>query len=455
VLPKKDAGSSSGEEMGQPVQAVAFSPDGKAFAWAGRRICLCDTATRKELRRLGKEGDHVLSIAFSPDSKILAAGNSIGWLRLFDVSTGQELRLLGGGYGGIVCLSFSPDGKAIVLAHERSGSITVWEVATGNRLLTIRVAQDFRVMVNTVAFSPDNRRLVTGLVALNTQGLVDNLYLWDAKTGQVMGHLAGQFGQIGAVAFSPDGKTLASASGDKRFHGGSDFTIRLWEITTGQERGSFQGHESGVASLGFAPDGRRLVSAGEDSTAIVWDITGLRENRRLRDLNAASRDLESIWGDLVNADTAHAHAIIWSLVALPQRTVAFLKDRLRPTAPANPKRVEDLITELASDHFQVRQNATQELGRLGELAEATLRQKLQEKIPLEMRQRVEHLLQKVEPAISREKLRELRAIEVLEHIGTAEAQKVLQGLATGAPEARLTQEAKASLGRLAKRQGER
>jgi hypothetical protein len=88
---------------------------------------------------------------------------------------------------------------------------------------------------------------------------------------------------------------------------------------------------------------------------------------------------------------------------------------------------------------------------LGELAEATLRQKLQEKLTLEMQQRLEHLLRKVEPSRSPDRLREVRAIEVLEHIGTPEAKQILQTLAEGAPEARLTQEAKASLERLAKR----
>jgi hypothetical protein len=91
----------------------------------------------------------------------------------------------------------------------------------------------------------------------------------------------------------------------------------------------------------------------------------------------------------------------------------------------------------------------QELRNLGELAEATLRQKLQGNLTLEMRRRVEQLLQKEEATPDR--VREMRAIEVLEHIGTAEAKDLLQKLATGTPEARLTQEARASLERLAKR----
>jgi hypothetical protein len=276
--------------------------------------------------------------------------------------------------------------------------------------------------------------------------LLDNLYQWDAKTGQSLGKLAGQFGQIAAVAFSPDGRTLASASGNSALYGGSDGTIRLWEMATGRQRGCFQGHQSGITSLAFAPDGRSLVSASEDTTALIWDVAGSRTPQK----DALQlQDPESLWRDLRQADAAQAYTLIGTLIACPQQTIAFLKERLRPASRADPERVEKLIAELNSDRFAARQHAMQELRNLGELAEAALRQKLQSNLPLEMRRRVEELLQKAEPAPDR--LREVRAIEVLEHIGTADAKEVLQMMANGAPEARLTQEAKASLERLANR----
>jgi hypothetical protein len=96
-----------------------------------------------------------------------------------------------------------------------------------------------------------------------------------------------------------------------------------------------------------------------------------------------------------------------SLIASPDQAVTFFKNRLRPASPADPKRIQELIAELDSDRFAVRQHAMQELGRLGELAEATLRHKLQEKLSLEMRQRMEHLLRKLEPLHSPDRLRVL------------------------------------------------
>jgi WD40 repeat protein len=445
ATPKENAESAGGEHAGQPVQAVAFSPDGKTLAWASRRICLCDRATRKELRRLGKEGDHVLCIGFSPDGRILAAGNGLGGLRIYDVGTGQERRLLGGGYGGIVSLSFSPDGQTIALAHQRSGNITVWDIATGNRLHDIRVSNDLRMMVNSVAYSPDGKRLATGLTSFNTLTLVDTLYLWDAKTEQPLGKLEGQFGQIAAVAFSPDGRMLASASGNNRFFEGSAPTICLWEIATGQKRHCFQGHGSGIASIAFSRDGRYLITAGEDTTALVWDVSNSHAGQGL------SENPDSIWRDLAQADAARSYRIVCSLLASPAQTVTFLKDRLKPASPADPRRVRELIAELDRDRFAVRERAMQELGDLAELAEAALRQKLRENITLEMRERMEHLLRKLEGPRSPDRLREVRALEVLEHIGTPEARQLLQTLSGGTPEARLTQEAKAALERLAKR----
>jgi thioredoxin-like negative regulator of GroEL len=111
---------------------------------------------------------------------------------------------------------------------------------------------------------------------------------------------------------------------------------------------------------------------------------------------------------------------------------------------------------LDDDRFEVRERATKELTQLGELAVPTLRQTLQITRSAEVRWRIERLLQQFDkPGPTGEALRSLRAVAVLEHIGTAEAQEVLRTLANSAAEARLTQEAKASLERLTKRAAQR
>ena len=127
---------------------------------------------------------------------------------------------------------------------------------------------------------------------------------------------------------------------------------------------------------------------------------------------------------------------------------------MRPAASGDSKRIAGLLAQLDSDEFAVREKATQALLALGEQAESALRTALAGNSSLEVRRRVEMILEQLEPSKSLARLRALRAVEVLEHIGTPEAREVLEKLANGAPEARLTQEAKASLGRLAKRRGD-
>jgi hypothetical protein len=126
-----------------------------------------------------------------------------------------------------------------------------------------------------------------------------------------------------------------------------------------------------------------------------------------------------------------------------------LNKRLRSALRANAQQVAPWLTNLASDRFAVRQKATDELEKFGEQAEAALRTKLTQKPLLEVRHRIEQLLTRIDhsPAL----LQALRAVEVLEHIGNAEAKKVLETLASGGEGARLTTKAKASLARLNQR----
>src|SRR5207248_1377428 len=119
--------------------------------------------------------------------------------------------------------------------------------------------------------------------------------------------------------------------------------------------------------------------------------------------------------------------------------------------PADPRRLQKLVDDLESEQFPVRNAANKELEALGDLAAGTLRQVLTKSSSLEMRRRVQALLDKLRGPVTRpEVLRAVRAVAVLEDIGNREARKLLDGLGKGVPEARLTQEAQAALKRLAK-----
>jgi hypothetical protein len=160
--------------------------------------------------------------------------------------------------------------------------------------------------------------------------------------------------------------------------------------------------------------------------------------------------LEAAWAALA-ADAAKAWLAIWELAASPEATVRFLKERLRPEAPVPADKLSRLIADLDSDQFSTRQRATEEMEQIGEQAVPALRRAIAGTPSLELRRRVEALLQKAEigPPFP-EQLRTLRAIAALEQIGSAEAQEVLKEFAKGAPEASASHDAKAALERLSR-----
>jgi hypothetical protein len=165
------------------------------------------------------------------------------------------------------------------------------------------------------------------------------------------------------------------------------------------------------------------------------------------------RDLETLWGNLGTSDPVVAHQAISALVARPAETVPFLGKRLRPVCRPDPNRLTELLAKLDDERFKVRERATRELENLAETAEPGLKKTLASEPSPEARRRIEKVLEKLKndrlhpPA---DRMRLVRAVEVLEMIGSAEARQVLTDLARGAPEAQLTLEAKTALERLSR-----
>jgi hypothetical protein len=313
------------------------------------------------------------------------------------------------------------------------GRVLLWDAGTGRELGRWPIGGSFFA---GLAFSPDG----TALASAESQAGVARI--WEAATGKEIRRLAGQE-DCDSVTFSPDGRLVATASGAWA----GDATVRLCEALTGQEVRRFRGHFGGVQCVAFSPDGRSLAAGAGDATVLVWDVTGRPRPARLE-----GAELERLWSDL-RGDADRAYAAVWRLAASPGQTLPLLRERLRLAAAADPTRVARLIANLASPRFAVRDRATRDLAGLGDVVRVELRRALDGQPPLEVRQRVERLLEQCGPSSipSGEHLRALRAVVILEDIGTPEARKVLEELAGGAPEARLTQEARTALGRLRKR----
>jgi WD40 repeat protein len=390
---------------------VDLSPDGRLVVVQHRDggLRLWDT-TGKLVCRVPKIYDTTRSYrrprAFSPDGRILASADNSDEkpIYLWDTATGTEIRRLAWPEkAGPTCMVFSADGKYLVVAHgapEQAGefqehSVRVWEVATG------RVEHRFATELQQFGTPEGSNR---------------------------------------AAALSPDGKTLAAAAGD---------TILLWELASGKERGRLTGHRGNVWSLAFSPDGRLLASGGLDYSALVWDVMGMCPDGQWVSRDVRPGELERLWADLGGGDGVRAYRAVGAL-ATARQAVPFLAERLRPVSRVTSEQLARLIADLDSDRFKVRNRASEELHRLGAQAEPALRQVLAGKPSPEVRRRVRALLA-ASRTLSDEELHVLRAVEVLEHTGTPSARQVLEALATGVPEARLTREAQASLERLARR----
>jgi hypothetical protein len=246
----------------------------------------------------------------------------------------------------------------------------------------------------------------------------------------------------GGVAFTADGRFVLAGAGGP--------AVRAWDTLTGQEVGQWKGHQGSVSTLRAAPDGRSLVSGSVDTTALVWDLGQLQPVELTRETPMSATDLDALWGELAKADPTVAFAAMRKLLTDRPRAVEVIGSRLKPVPAADAARVEKLVADLAGG-FSARRKATDELERLGELAVPQLRKALDGNPSLDLRQRVERLVEKATVQKPQgDALRELRAVELLELAGTAEARKVLEGLAQGAPGARLTRETQAALGRMTK-----
>jgi hypothetical protein len=245
------------------------------------------------------------------------------------------------------------------------------------------------------------------------------------------------------LAFSSDGRYLATTKDTP--------TIHLWDVLAGREVGQLKGHEGGVVSLLFSPDGEHLLSGGTDTTVLTWDLTRFTNPPPGHAASLSGHTREEVWSDLASNDASRAFTAMRKLCASPDEAVTLFKQRVRPAAEPEPKQLARLIADLESRQFERRRQAELELAGFGDLAEPALRQALADEPPLNLRQRLERLLDLLAKAPQAGKLRESRAVEVLELIDNSAARTVLKELAGGVPGADLTRQAKSASQRLAKR----
>ena len=236
--------------------------------------------------RLGKGS--INEIKYSPDGTMLAVSTVIG-IWLYDAQTGEELNLIAGNKYQVGDIAFSPDGRTLAsdsndtsirlwddetgksIIDEGNRTVRLWDVKTGRQIRTFTGHEYF---ITALAFSPDGKTLASGSASI--------IRLWDIESGKEMHAFTERSGLVTSIAFSPDSKMLAGSSYDRTFH--------LWDMETRQVLHEFRGHNGSVNSIAFSPDGETIASGSSDRTFRLWDVETGVQRRSYR------RHTEEVYG---------------------------------------------------------------------------------------------------------------------------------------------------------------
>lgn len=250
------------------VTGVAFSPDAKWIASASY-----DTTVKLWAPKTGKVSltlkhpDLLYGVAVSPDGKRLASGSCDKRVRVWDTATGKKLFTLKGHFFGVNSLAFSPDGKRLASGANNDIWIKLWDPAKGKQLLTLKLDRKYSEGANCLTFSPDGKQLASS-------DYMGPVTVWDVATGKAQLLLKGNAktdDYFICATFRPKGKLLASAGGT--FERDKSGIIVLWDAATWKAKRRLEAHKSDIYSIAFSPDGKRLASGDFNGTIILWDVS--------------------------------------------------------------------------------------------------------------------------------------------------------------------------------------
>lgn len=398
------------------AEEPALSPDGKNVAFmAGGTLCVRNVRTGKEWKQSVPKP--VVALAFSADGQTLCALDRNPGVSADDPATPAN----------------------IAIDHADPNTVYIWKAGVTHE--ATRFGLDRRHggedwPVSSVTLSQDARLLAT----VDSLGRLD---LWETVSGRRISRLK-TTAITREVAFSPTGRLLAAV-----VEIGSENAVEVWDLAPRKSLGRFHGTHAGqLLAIAFSPDGGTLAASADDGTPIIWDVS--RFDKPAPETELTTDHLENLWDRLLSEDAERGYQAMRMLEASSRTVVPFLKARLKPYATPIGSVVESNLRDLDDEQWVRRNQAEQALLRLGKRIEPRLREELRRPLPsLELRRRIERIVGRFqEPVASPELLRELRAIQVLESVATPNALQLLQRLANGAADGTTTQASRVALERL-------
>jgi WD40 repeat protein len=246
-----------------PVLSVAFSPNGRTLASGSydQTVRLWNARTGVCTQILKKHTNRIWCVKFHPNGNLLASGGDDHTTRFWNPATGDPTTTLQGHSNGIYAISLHPNRSLLASAHEDQ-TVRLWQVPLSSTATVQNTLEPFQTLrghqnrILAIAFSPDGHTLASG-------SLDRTIKLWNPETHQCRLTLQGHTSWIWDVAFHPNSKTLASASYDR--------TVKLWDLKTGHCTHTLEGHLGSALSVAFSPNGQWLASGGYEQMLKLWN----------------------------------------------------------------------------------------------------------------------------------------------------------------------------------------
>jgi WD40 repeat protein len=421
--------------------------DSKAPSWFA--FAILDPISRKTLHtiRYSEPNQSAQAYTLTASGKTLLSihpGKKLNHVTAWHVATGRKLsHFTRSGALSFPRSPFSPCGRWVILIGE------IYHLGSGTKLFAPAGSPNEQLPHGPVWFSEDGRLMGAHLRKSETKTEEeDTLAVWELASGKVLARFP-KAGFVAQVAFAPDGRTIALLDAQG---------VRLEDLLSGKRLGMYPapdvicgsaGYAGEIHGLVFAPDGSTLATGHQDGSIVLWKVP---QSNEIKPTALTDGEEEKLRGDLGSSSPATARAAVDRLACHPDAAIAMLETRFRP--PPADAQLAALINDLDSEAFATREEAARKLRAYGARAEAALRRTLAKAPSLEMRRRIEGILAEMAPPalrlpLSGERLRGVRAIEVLERIDNAAALRLLHSWAEQTEDIHLAIEARLALERSA------